>query len=325
MRWDGPSTRAFLCRLTAAIKRNSLSRFTLRPVAVSATIRRSPSPVPCEQETAGIPGLAADDLRRNTGSTVCTPSSKRSAAGPRLVPTSVAWTVPGKTDGWVCDLGARVVDNPAAPGRSAPSATNGCHAQSQSSSKAFVRVNIASSRRHTSLGTAPTLSMVSSIIVRRSLLLIRSLVGGPRRHDHLVKYRWPPPPDSCTACMEVQLQVSGMDAGLRIGTREVIAPQGLVAPSGHTQGALTTFGPSLASTVSAAGPAPRLRAPPWRPVSSPTDPLERKPTPPAGHLHACLCRTAGLPRIIRCLAILSQQLRYLRRQLRCLLLHPLSN
>ena len=41
-------------------------------------------------------------------------------------------------------------------------------------------------------------------------------------------------------------------------------------------------------------PAPRLPAPPWLPVSSPTDALER-PTPPATHLHACLCRTAGLP------------------------------
>ena len=40
-------------------------------------------------------------------------------------------------------------------------------------------------------------------------------------------------------------------------------------------------------------PAPRLPAPPWLPVSSPTDLLER-PTPPATHLHACLCRTAGL-------------------------------
>ena len=66
-------------------------------------------------------------------------------------------------------------------------------------------------------------------------------------------------------------------------------------------------------------PAPRLPAPPWLPVSSPTDALER-PTPQATHLHACLCRTAGLPHHPLPGPVPTTPL---PPQLRCLLLHPL--
>ena len=142
---------------------------------------------------------------------------------------------------------------------------------------------------------------------RRSLLLIRSLVGGPRRHDHLVSavhHRL-----TVVRLQEVLSSRCGDDARLGIG--EVTL--GLVV--GHPR-VLTTFGLGLFGS--------RLRLGCQRRHGFP---YLLQPTLSKGQLLRQLISTLvfAVPPvflIIRCLG-LSQQLRYLRRQLRCLLLHPL--
>ena len=142
---------------------------------------------------------------------------------------------------------------------------------------------------------------------RCSLLLIRSLVGGPRRHDHLVSavhHRL-----TVVRLQEVLSSRCGDDARLGIG--EVTL--GLVV--GHPR-VLTTFGLGLFGS--------RLRLGFQRRHGFP---YLLQPTLSKGQLLRQLISTLvfAVPPvflIIRCLG-LSQQLRYLRRQLRCLLLHPL--
>ena len=102
----------FLCRLTP--KRNSLSR--LWPVQISdhsPFTFFSPRSKNCRNPRPCL-------IWPNTGSTVA--SARRSAADPAWSVTSVA-SGPWETDGWVCDLGARV----AQPGRggSAPARRTG--------------------------------------------------------------------------------------------------------------------------------------------------------------------------------------------------------
>ena len=265
MRWAGPSTRAFLCRLTP--KRNSLSR--LWPVQISdhspftfssPRSRNCRNPRPCL-------------IWPNTGSTVCI--RKAVALPTRLVCSFPSHPVPGRQMAGYATSG-RGWHNPAVAGLLRRDER--VHAQSIELADCLCRV-IASIGGYFPGDCA---DVVDGLLHhRRSLLLIRSLVGGPRRHDHLVSavhHRL-----AVVRLQEVLSSRRGDDARLGIG--EVTL--GLVV--GHPW-VLTHLRPRPVRQP----PAPRLPAPPWLPVSSPTDALER-PTPPATHLHACLCRTAGLP------------------------------
>ena len=168
MRWDGPSRRAFLCGLTP--NRNSLSR--LWPVQISdhspftfssPRSRNCRNPRPCLIWPNTAPQFA---------------SAKRSAADPAWSVTSVA-SGPWETNCWVCVLGARVA-NPAVAGLLRRDER--VHAQSIELVDCLCRV-IASIGGYF---PGDCTDVVDGLLHhRRSLLLIRSLVGGPRRHDHL--------------------------------------------------------------------------------------------------------------------------------------------
>ena len=210
---------------------------------------------------------------------------------PQSVALPPAWSVtsvasgPWETDGWVCDLGARV----AQPGRggSAPGRRTGPRPEHRAR-----RLPLPSNSQHRRILPWGLHQRCRCLLHhRRSLLLIRSLVGGPRRHDHLVSavhHRL-----TVVRLQEVLASRCGDDARLGIGevTLGLVVGHRVLTPSASACSAAACASASSAAMASrifsnrpsrkansCGNSSPRLSLPYRRSSSSETTPLPPPPT-----------------------------------------------